>query len=166
LGFHQFPGRARHSAGVPGPGVGSVVLPPAPAAVIGVGVLVGKLHVAAAEVEQRDRRLDQPLVEALLRTATVRPQLLPDVVRLEEVAGVEQQDARQVTRVVRLHGGILSGPPFIGIGPAGGGLPADHRESSRRGFLGERRPVRTSRCCCCGRSHSWNTIRLQLGGSR
>src|SRR5262249_7350712 len=66
-----------------------------------------------AEVAQPDRRLDQPLVEPPLAAVRLRPQVLPDLVGLEEIAGVEEAHARQVTRVVGFHT-----PLYSQVGPS------------------------------------------------
>src|SRR6266508_399181 len=59
-------------------------------------------QVAVAEVAQPDGGLDQALVELPLRSERLRPEVLPDLVRLEERLFVEEHDAGQVARVV-LH---------------------------------------------------------------
>src|SRR5262249_55125770 len=72
--------------------------------------LGGPAEVAVAEVAQPDGGLDEALVEAALGPVALRPQVLPDLVGLEEVLRVEQHDPRQVTRVVWLHARLLARP--------------------------------------------------------
>src|SRR5262249_52314370 len=55
------------------------------------------------EVAQPHRRLDQPLVEAPLVAVALRPQVFPQLVRLEKVLLVEQDDPRQVSRIIGAH---------------------------------------------------------------
>src|SRR5206468_9372546 len=58
-------------------------------------------EVAIAEVTQGDGRLDQPLVKLALEPGRLDPEILPDLVGLEEVVLIEEHDAGQVARVVR-----------------------------------------------------------------
>src|SRR5262245_43715707 len=50
-------------------------------------------------MKQADRRLDQSLIEAPLRSGAFEPNALPNLMRLEEVPFVEEQDARQVASI-------------------------------------------------------------------
>src|SRR6185437_14359938 len=58
-------------------------------------------------MEQAHGSLDQPLNETAFVPVALRPQILPDFVRLEEIVFVEKQNAGQVARIVGVHALIL-----------------------------------------------------------
>jgi len=49
---------------------------------------------------QADGNLDQSLIETAVGVLAISPKLLPHLVRLEELAGVEPADAFQIPRIV------------------------------------------------------------------
>src|SRR5262249_10150455 len=90
-------------------------------------------EIAVAEMAQSDGRLDQPLIELSLQVVRLCPQVLPDFVGLEEVAVIEQQDARQIAGIVgpvrRAHAAVFPLPSVTiqsllqGNQPRQGSLP-------------------------------------------
>ena len=80
--------------------------------------LAGAADISISKMVQRHGGLDQSLVEQSQIAAVVLPQLLPDFVRLEKLAGIEVRDALQIQRVVCVSGRAHEGAISTGIGRA------------------------------------------------
>ena len=61
-------------------------------------------EIAIAEVVQADSNLNQTLVKASRCALLIGPKILPNLMRLKEIAGVEVVDPLQIARVV---GGVV-----------------------------------------------------------
>lgn len=66
----------------------------------GLVEFAGPTQIAATEMEQSYRRLDQPLVEAPFGSSALQPDALPRFMGLEEIAAIEEEDTCQIARIV------------------------------------------------------------------
>ena len=78
--------------------------------------LAGTAEIAIAEMIECHRSLNEPLVELSRFAAILGPELLPDLVALEVVAGVEMADPLEVERIVGCFGSHERFTPAAGSG--------------------------------------------------
>jgi hypothetical protein len=66
--------------------------------------------ITALGVQDRNRRLNHPLIKELLRAARALPDFLPNLVTIEKLAGVEKLDSvsPQMLRFVTSHRGMIA----------------------------------------------------------